>query len=111
MTRAQASALACQIDALETVLRELRQVQRDLEGETPTAPLPSGADFYTDLGQQIAAQRKHLRLTQAGLGRRIGETGLTISRWETAQRRPSTYDIARLAAAGVVVHLTRKEQP
>ena len=36
----------------------------------------------------LAEWRDHKGLTQVELGNRLGTTGVTVSRWETGQRRP-----------------------
>jgi transcriptional regulator with XRE-family HTH domain len=47
----------------------------------------------------IAERRKRANLTQAHLGARLGVSDVTISRWETGERRPDLNAQAAIAEA------------
>lgn len=60
---------------------------------------PSDSNLYQRIGARIAKARETQRLKQEELGQRIGETAITISRWENALRRPSIEDLQKLSEA------------
>lgn len=63
------------------------------------APVKADPHIYERLGKRVAEAREGARLTQEQLGEMVGESAITISRWETASRRPSVDDVMKLAAA------------
>lgn len=63
------------------------------------APVKSDPHVYERLGKRVAEAREEARLTQEQLGEMVGESAITISRWETASRRPTVDDVMKLAAA------------
>ncbi|MCY1703747.1 helix-turn-helix domain-containing protein [Deinococcus sp. SL84] len=65
--------------------------------QVQAAPEPS--ELYSLIGHRISEARESKGWTQEQLGRLIGETGLTISRWENAARRPKVDDVVKLAKA------------
>lgn len=55
--------------------------------------------LYERIGLRIAEAREAKRLKQDELGEQIGESAITISRWETAARKPNVEDVYKLACA------------
>lgn len=49
------------------------------------------------IGQNIADRRKAMKMSQQRLGYLIEESGMTISRWETAARNPSIEDLIKIS--------------
>lgn len=54
----------------------------------------------------IAEWREAKNLTQEALGGRLGVTGVTVSRWETGERRPDIDALAATAEALGLSHWT-----
>ena len=57
-------------------------------------------DIYRQIGTRIRKLRTHHRgigISQEELASRVGTTPNTISRWETAQYKPSVADLEKLA--------------
>ena len=66
---------------------------------TPIAPVGGDPDLYSRIGNRIAEAREALRFTQEQLGALVGESSITISRWENASRKPNVEDVLKLAKA------------
>ena len=55
--------------------------------------------LYQRIGRRIAEAREAAAITQEQLAYQIGESALTISRWENAARKPNVEDVVNLAEA------------
>ena len=55
--------------------------------------------LYQRIGRRIAEAREAASITQEELAYQIGESALTISRWENAARKPNVEDVVKLAEA------------
>lgn len=64
-----------------------------------SSPIRSDPQIYERLGKRMAEAREVARLTQEQLGGLVSESAITISRWETASRRPTVDDVMKLAEA------------
>lgn len=69
------------------------------QSSAPVAPVISDPDLYRRIGLRIAQARESMRLTQEQLGALVGESSITISRWENATRKPNVEDVLKLAKA------------
>lgn len=63
------------------------------------APVAGDPELYQRIGVRISQARDALRLTQEQLGLLVGESSITISRWENATRKPNVEDVLKLAKA------------
>ncbi len=64
------------------------------------AYIKTSTDFYKDVGAMIRELRKDhcgTGLTQEDLAKHMGVLTNTVSRWETAESRPTAEDLNRLA--------------
>jgi len=63
------------------------------------APVEADPNLYRRIGVRIANARIAGRMTQDELGTLIGESAISISRWENASRKPNVEDLEKLARA------------
>lgn len=52
-----------------------------------------------EFGEKLKATRKHLKLTQQELAKKINSTNATISKWEDGSMNPSLFSVAQLCEA------------
>lgn len=60
-------------------------------------PVEADPNLYHRIGARIASARTAGRMTQDELGMLIGESAISISRWENASRKPNVEDLEKLA--------------
>ena len=64
---------------------------------TTLAPKPDKDTLFQRIGERIRMAREDASFKQDELGKLVGQSAVTISRWETATRRPSIDDLILLA--------------
>lgn len=86
-TRKPIAALRGDVADLRRQILELKRLVRDLQKASKPAPAAAKPVRIRPTGKMVRKLRQRLGLTQAGMGRLIGVSSLSVSKWELSPGR------------------------